>query len=166
MKKLLLVISCCLFASGALAETKSFQASLTPDVALQSRNSFIRGFSLSVWGENPQAALALGFVNGSNGQSAGLSLGLLGNYAENFNGVQLAWLGNYASGKFSGLQWSAVNYAGTLNGVQLGLVNIAETTEQGVQLGLFNIIKSNTHWFNNFPDRVAPAMVLVNWRFR
>ena len=166
MKKLLLVAICCLCASAALAETKSFQASLTPDLALQPRDSFIRGVSLNIWGENPQAALAFGVINGSKGQSAGLALGLLGNYSENFNGIQLAWLGNYASGKLTGVQWSAVNYAATLNGVQLGLVNIADTAEQGVQLGLFNVIKQNSHWLNNFPDQIAPAMLFVNWRFR
>lgn len=165
MKKLLFVIIICLVASTAWAETKGFQLSLTPDVALVPKTTRVKGVALNIWGENPQSALALGFVNGSSKESSGLSIGLLGNYAENYTGVHLAWLGNYASGKFSGVQWAAVNYAATLSGVQLGFVNYAETTDQGVQIGFFNIIKSNEKWFGNFPNEVAPAMVFLNWRF-
>ena len=165
MKTWLLALIFCFIATGALAETQGFQLSLTPDVALQTKTTHIKGVSLNIWGENPQTAFALGFVNGSTGQSSGLSIGLLGNYAENYEGAQLAWIGNYASGKITGLQWAAVNYAVKLNGLQLGVVNIAETTEKGVQLGLFNVIKETKVWFTNLPNEVAPGMVFVNWRF-
>ncbi len=164
MKKLILVTIFCLFATGALAETSGFQLSLTPDVAIQPKTTRIEGVTLSLWGENPQNALSLGFVNGSKGNSSGLSYGFLGNYAENYKGAQLG-IGNYTSGKFTGFQWAAVNYAGTLNGLQLGFLNIAEKAEKGVQLGFINIIKETKAWFGNFPDEVAPAMVIANWRF-
>lgn len=164
MKKLILVIIFCLFATGALAETSGFQLSLIPDIAIQPKTTRIEGVTLSLWGENPQNALALGFVNGSTGNSSGLSWGFLGNYAENYRGAQLG-IANYTSGNFTGFQWAAVNYAGNLNGLQLGFVNIANKTEKGVQLGFVNIIRETTEWFRNFPDEVAPAMVFVNWRF-
>ena len=164
MKKVILAAVLCFCATGALADTASFQLSVTPAVAIQPKTTRIEGLALNIWGENPQKALALGFVNGSTGSSSGLSLGFLGNYAESYRGVQLAWLGNYASANFSGVQWAAVNYSATLNGIQLGMLNIAETTQQGVQIGLFNIIKSNKEWFTNLPHEVAPGMVFVNWR--
>ena len=55
----------------------SFQASFVPEGAMYPREQRIEGMTLSIWGENPQSAFALGFVNGSTGQSSGMSLGLL-----------------------------------------------------------------------------------------
>lgn len=164
MKKLVFVVLGCLFATGALAETQAFQLSLIPDVAVQARTTHIKGFSLGLWSENPQSALALGVVNGSTGNSSGLSLALLGSYAQNYEGVQLAFIANYTEGKASGLQWAAFNYAGNLKGFQLGFVNYAKKTEKGLQVGIINIMNENRVWFRNFPDEVAPGMILVNWR--
>lgn len=177
MKKLVLMAAC-MVATGVLAEeAKPFQASLTPDIAVHSRDTRINGVALSIWGENPQSAFALGFVNGSSGDSKGFSLGLY-NYTENYKGVQWAIV-NYSSGEFvgwqggfvniaqdmQGIQTAYVNYAQRLKGLQLGFVNWAQTTDTGIQIGLVNIIPENEVWFGNFPDEVAPAMVLVNWRF-
>ena len=150
IKKLLLVLISCFFATAASAETKGFLLSLTPDIAIQSRTTQIDGVSISVWGENPQNSLALGFVNGSTGDSSGLALGLLANYS----------LGNFKGG-----QWAPLNYAANLTGFQLGFINFAETVDKGIQIGLVNIISQNKNWFTRFPHEVAPAMVFVNWRY-
>jgi hypothetical protein len=64
-----------------------------------------------------------------------------------------------------GLQTGAVNYAGTLTGLQLGFVNYAEGADAGVQVGVVNIIRQNTRWFTELPEELAPAMIFVNWRF-
>ena len=72
---------------------------------------------------------------------------------------------NYAGGSTKGLQTGVVNYAGTLTGLQLGLINYADAAHNGVQIGLANIIDQNNSWFGEFPDAVAPGMVIVNWRF-
>ncbi|MDH3545258.1 MAG: hypothetical protein OEM65_09045 [Desulfuromonadales bacterium] len=165
MKKLALVLLGCFIATGALAETKGFQLSLIPDVAIHAKTTHIKGVSLSIWGENPQTALALGVANGSTGDSSGISLGLLANYAESYEGAHLAWIANYSSVKFTGLQLAAFNYAERLNGLQLGFINFAASTDKGVQVGLINFMRSTQTWFTNFPDELAPAMVFVNWRF-
>lgn len=165
MKKLFLVIVLCCFATGALAETRGFQLSLTPDIAIQPKTTQIEGLTLGIWSQNPQNALALGIVNGSTGDSSGLSIGLLANYSESYRGIQLAWLANYAKGEMKGLQWAAFNYASRLHGLQLGLVNYAETSRKGLQIGLINIMNETRSWFGNLPNEVAPGMVLVNWRF-
>lgn len=186
MKKLLAVMSLALAATGAMAGSKPFQASLTPDVALYDRSETINGLTLSIWGENPQAGLALGLVNGSTGFSAGVSLGLL-NYADYYKGLQWGvvnctkqdfsgWQGgpffgllvsvvNYTGGTMKGFQCGAVNYAGNMSGLQLGLFNYAADADAGVQIGLVNIIRENTLWFSGLPDELAPGMPLVNWRF-
>jgi hypothetical protein len=168
------------FASQAAAgEGKAFQASLTPDIGLHARDVRIEGLSIGVWSENPQNAFTLGFVSGSTGESSGFSWSFLMNYAESYSGVHWApvnhakanfvgWqsgLVNFTEQRFKGLQSAFVNYAATLQGLQLGVVNYARTTDVGgVQVGLANVIGENK-WFQDFPDSLAPGMVLVNWRF-
>jgi hypothetical protein len=181
MKKLMIAALSSMVALGAFAEpateTKAFQASLTPDIAIQDKGTKIEGVALSIWGENEQTAFAFGFVNGSTGDSAGFSWGLV-NYADNYTGVQWAAV-NYTKGSFvgwqggmvnladsmKGLQWGAVNIAQSMTGLQLGYVNYAETAQNGVQVGLVNIISDN-EWFSDFPDDLAQGMVLVNWSFK
>lgn len=184
MKKLWVLLAGGMIAGGAMAQSLPFNASLTPDIALCNREDLIEGVTLSIWGENPQTALAIGLVNGSVQQSGGISIGIV-NYAENYAGVHwgvvnyasqdfTGWQGgpifwiasalNYTEGTLTGVQIGAVNYAGNLAGVQLGLVNYAGTAAPGVQIGLLNLMPENV-WFDNFPNELAPGMVLVNWRF-
>ena len=162
MKKLVIVALICVVASSAYAESKPFQLSLVPDVAIHSKDTHIKGVTLNIWGENPQAAFALGFVNGSTGDSKGLSWGWV-NYAESYTGVELG-LVNYATGNFTGVQSGFFNYAVKLKGLQLGTINYAKTAESGIQIGLINIISQN-QWFTGFPNELAKGMVFVNWRF-
>ena len=182
MKKSLVIALGTMVALSSIAGTKPFQASLTPDIALQDRSTTIEGVSIGLWNENPGTQWQIGVVNGATGDSKGLQWGLflptIFNYAENYTGVQLG-LVNYASGDFTGLQWGAVNYAKTLTGVQLGLGNCAGTVDGGfqwgvvnyaesannlLQLGLVNIINDNK-WFSDFPNDLAKGMVFVNWSF-
>ncbi len=165
-------------ATTVSADTKKFQASLTPEVALYEKDVKIEGLSLNIWGENPQRGVALGIVSGSTGESAGFSWSYLMNYADSYKGVHwglanytredfVGWqsgLGNYTSQNFKGLQTGAFNYAGSMKGLQWGLINYAGTVDSGVQLGLANII-ADSPWFKDFPQSVAPAMVFLNWSF-
>jgi hypothetical protein len=185
MKKLLALLAGLTIAGGVPAETRPFNASITPDIAVYDRSVMIEGVTLSIWGENQQRSLALGLVNGSILQSAGLSAGLL-NYADNYKGLQWGvvnyttgdfsgWQGgpffgllgsalNYTGGTMTGLQLGIVNYTGNLSGLQLGLVNYADESDAGLQIGIVNIIPKNA-WFTSMPYELAPAMVFVNWRF-
>jgi hypothetical protein len=88
MKKCWIVFTSLLVAGGAFAQTKPFNASLTPDYSVYGRNVTIEGLTLSIWGENQQTSLALGIVNGTTGNSAGLSWGYILNYGDNYKGVQ------------------------------------------------------------------------------
>ncbi len=169
MRKLMIVALGFALASSAIAKTAGFQASLTPDIAVQDRTTEINGFSIGVWNENPSPEFQwqLGFVNGTTGESVGVQwfvfLPTLFNYAENHTGAQLGWV-NYASESITGLQWGMVNITGQLTGLQLGLVNYAKTAQNGLQIGLVNIIQDN-EWFSDFPNDLAKGMVLVNWSF-
>ncbi len=178
MNKLLTVLASAVIVGSVAVASEPLQLSLTPEIAIFDRTTRIEGLALSIWGENPQTALALGIVNGSTGQSAGLSWSWILNYSDSYQGVQwalinytksdfLGWQGgfvNYTDGAMKGFQGGVVNYAGRLTGLQLGLINYAETAKTGVQIGLVNLIPSNA-WFSGLPDELAPGMILVNWRF-
>ena len=178
MKRMLIVLAGLIVVSGALARGQPLQVSLTPDVAIFDRSERIEGLCLSLWGENPQSALALGLVNGSTRQSAGLSWAFILNYADSYTGIHwapinytksdfLGWQGgfvNYTGVAMKGLQSGFVNYAGRLTGLQFGFVNFAATAQTGAQIGLINLIPQNA-WFRELPDELAPVMIFVNWRF-
>jgi len=175
MKKQL-AISALIVTAASLQAEEFFQASLTPDIAIQSRSTEIHGLALSIWGENPQHALALGFVNGSTGSSGGLSLSLV-NYADSYTGVALGvvnvnqndFIGwqcgffNVSQGTFLGLQAGGINVAKEHTGLQLGFVNYSEHLH-GVQLGFINVAMNNP-WFQELPDRLATGFPILNWSF-
>jgi hypothetical protein len=162
MKKF--IILCALATSAVIvkADEPFFQASLTPDIAVQDKGTRISGICLSIWGENPQSAFALGFVNGSSGDSKGFSWGLV-NYAENYTGVAWSFV-NISKAKFVGWQSGAINYAKEFHGLQMGFVNFSEELKNGVQIGFVNIAKNNP-WFTDFPDKLATGFPFVNWSF-
>jgi len=164
MKKILVIAALFISAVALQAEeSRGFQASLTPDIAIHPKTTEIRGLSLNIWGENPQHGCALGFVNGSTGDSSGFTWGFFANYAESYTGV--AWsMVNISKTSFVGWQAGLVNYSeGHFKGLQMGFVNYAENLH-GVQLGLANIAMNNG-WFNEFPDKLATGFPFFNWSF-
>src|ERR1700761_8035086 len=90
LKSTILLASLALSASSfsSWADSSPIQLSLTPDIALKSRDTLINGLSLNIWGENPQHGVALGFVNGSTGDdSTGFTVGIV-NYDDTYSGAQ------------------------------------------------------------------------------
>ncbi|MEF8824112.1 MAG: hypothetical protein V5A74_08385, partial [Desulfohalobiaceae bacterium] len=87
--------------SQAFAQSRAFQLSLTPGIALHDRDVMIEGVSLGVWSENPQKSLTLGVVSGSTGDSSGFSWSFLMNYADSYKGVHWAPV-NYTKQDFVG----------------------------------------------------------------
>ena len=164
MRKILVITALVISAAGLQAdESHSFQASLTPDIAIYPKTTEIRGLSLNIWGENPQSGVALGFVNGSSGDSSGFTWGFFANYAESYTGVAWAMV-NISKTEFVGWQAGLVNYSeGKFSGLQMGFVNYTENLH-GVQLGLANIAMNNG-WFNEFPDKLATGFPFLNWSF-
>ena len=175
MKKLLILATLAAVTNAVYADA-IFQASLTPDIAIYSRNTQINGFALNIWGENPQSSFNLGFVNGSTGDSQGVAWGLV-NYADSYTGVAMGVVNvsrenfygwqtgavNYSVGTYTGLQLGGINVAQECQGLQLGIVNYAASL-RGVQIGVLNVALNNS-WFNEFPDKLAPAFPIINWSF-
>jgi len=102
-----------------------------------------------------------GILNLGTDSVRGLQVSGLGNWTPHFEGGQLAGLANLSnSGKglqiagfanvvdhdFIGVQVSGfLNYAEKLNGLQLGLINIADTVESGVPFGIFSYVRKGFH---------------------
>ncbi len=163
MKKLFVIAALSIGAIGVQAGDLPFwQLSLTPDIANHSKTTETSGLALSLWGENPHHGCALGFVNGSSGESSGFTWAFFVNYDESYTGV--AWsMVNLSKEKFVGWQAGLVNVAKEFHGLQWGMVNYAENLH-GVQLGLANIAVNNG-WFNEFPDKLATGFPFFNWSF-
>ncbi|WP_160713979.1 carboxypeptidase-like regulatory domain-containing protein [Chitinophaga solisilvae] len=87
-----------------------------------------------------------GVVNVAAKNAKGVQLSGIGNFTQNeFHGVQLTGIGNISKSTVKGVQLSTIfNYARRLDGVQVGLVNIADTTT-GYSIGLINFVKKGYH---------------------
>lgn len=61
---------------------------------------------------------------------------------DDVKGVQIAGLINAANGNLDGVQISGlVNTAKKVNGLQFGIINVADTIESGIPIGLVSIVK-------------------------
>ena len=131
-----------LTAMPVLAADKPLNISLFPPIAIAQPSEGVTAFRLDlIYGKNTSVKIVdLGLVNQTTTMSNGLQWGTI-NYNEGeTSGLQLAFV-NYDKGKASGLQWAgAFNYAESLQGFQLGVLNIAKTG------GMF------------------PFMIIANWK--
>ncbi len=83
-----------------------------------------------------------GLVNVSAGSTYGAQLaGLINVSAGDTDGAQLSGIANVSAGKLDGVQIGLANYAKSVKGFQLGLLNITESVEKGAVLGLFSFVR-------------------------
>ncbi|MEM9328635.1 MAG: hypothetical protein AAGA85_23415 [Bacteroidota bacterium] len=112
----------------------------------------------NVLGGHVEGAQGAGFFNVALGSITGAQLTGGVNFAQgNVKGAQLSGLANYIGGEVTGVQGSALfNYAGTLSGVQIGLVNFAKEYKKGAAIGLLNFVKGGMNRFEiSYDDIVA-----------
>lgn len=83
--------------------------------------------------------------------------GLMNRVKGRTEGVQLAGLVNINQKEMDGLQASSlVNYTRRLKGVQIGLVNIADTSS-GLMIGLVNLVKKGLHELTVSANEMLPV---------
>lgn len=89
---------------------------------------------------------ASGVINYTKRNSKGLQVAGLGNVSgKDVDGTQIAGMGNIARREVDGLQISGLfNYAKKLDGTQIGIINIADTSS-GYSIGLINLIFKGYH---------------------
>jgi hypothetical protein len=140
------------------AQEKPVQLSLFNPIQLYGENTSIVGIRINIlYGKNSSVTgLDLGFVNHNvSGVSKGVQFGFVGIVESDFVGWQDNVV-NITRKNFEGLQWGFVNYAGTVSGVQIGIVNYAENMKKGLQIGLVNIIVQGGQF---------PIFPIINWAF-
>lgn len=152
------VIVLVLFTStNTLAQDKPIQISLFNPIQVFPENTSITGIRLNlIYGKNQNVSgLDWGLVNSTTGKQLGVQFGFVNLVDNGFLGLQDGFV-NVTDGKFEGLQWGFVNYhKGKVSGVQLGFVNYAGSM-YGLQIGLINIIKQGGAF---------PVFPIVNWSF-
>lgn len=87
-----------------------------------------------------------GVYNHVSDSVKGVQIGGVANFARRkLTGVQIAGVSNFSNKETNGVQIAGVcNYSKKLQGVQIGLINIADTSE-GFSIGLINIVIKGYH---------------------
>lgn len=110
--------------------------------AISSGYGMVQGLQLSAinnFASHLQGVQAAAFYNVTTHPFKGLQISLGSNIAMGIRkGTQVGILANVASGSMRGLQVGGYNYADTLTGSQVGLINVALQHPHGVQVGLVN----------------------------
>jgi hypothetical protein len=121
---------CCPLTSRAedpaTTSTEAFQLSLFHPVQLHSHSTNVDGFRFDlVYGVNHDVqGLDVGLVNKVQHDFKGVEVGLIYNTIEGSgDGFQAALFYNDAQEDWHGVQLGIVNHAGSLKGIQIGLVN-------------------------------------------
>lgn len=89
-------------------------------------NSGMTGLDLGIWNETrsqPQVGVQFGIVGKSLAGFTGWQASTVNISRSMFEGFQAGAV-NYHTGKFSGLQLAIFNYTDSMNGIQIGLINI------------------------------------------
>lgn len=91
---------------------------------------------------NVRGLQAAGLYNQTSGTLTGAQMAGVCNYTrQSVNGIQMAGIANINNNSINGLQAAGIfNYTKHLRGLQLGLINIADTSD-GFSIGLINIVR-------------------------
>lgn len=81
---------------------------------------------------------------------------------ENISGPQISGIGNISKKETRGLQLSSIfNYAKNLKGIQIGLVNVADSSS-GYSFGLLNIVKNGKGTISVYGNELLPLN--ISWK--
>jgi hypothetical protein len=103
-----------------------------------------------------------GLYNQTSGHLNGAQMAGIVNYTkQNVRGLQMAGIANINNGKTSGFQAAGLfNYTKHLKGLQLGLINIADTSD-GFSIGLITIVRKGYHKITISSNEVLNANVAI-----
>ena len=113
---------------------------------------------VNIAGDSVKGIQLAGIANKDLDSASGLQAAGVANTAKQIKGVQLAGVINQA-GKVQGFQAAGVlNKTHYLKGVQLGVINIADTSE-GLSIGLINIVHHGIHELSFYADEWSPLNI-------
>lgn len=157
MKKLAVLLAAIICAAPAFAgDTGILKLSLWGKrlaIAVPANTQEITGIDFGIGSDSASVTgVQLDFIYAKAEKVTGVQTALVAN-ADHVTGAQLGYV-NLSHNLVSGVQFGLYNQAEELHGLQLGFVNNVKTIN-GLQIGLVNIAQNG--WF--------PVMVLVNGRF-
>jgi hypothetical protein len=102
----------------------------------------LAGFA-NLAGKDANGFQSAGFANITGGSLHGTQMaGFLNLNGRDAYGLQMAGFANIAPGRVKGVQMSGfLNYAGSLRGLQIGVVNYIGELEKGAAIGVVNIVR-------------------------
>ncbi|WP_158606021.1 STN and carboxypeptidase regulatory-like domain-containing protein [Taibaiella sp. KBW10] len=109
----------------------------------------IQASGFANWNKKDMNGVQFAGVLNKNEQISGTQFAGFANYTSgNTEGAQIAGAVNYTRNKMQGSQIASLfNYARVIAGTQIGVVNIADSSE-GLSIGFINIILKGKHSFN------------------
>ena len=129
------------FSSVSRSQIKPVQFSLVNPIQIVPESQSINGFRFNfIYGKNANVTgFDLGLANHTTGKEVGVQWGTVNLADGGVTGWQIG-IANITKGMSVGLQSGAVNYHnGHFEGLQISIVNYAATLK-GLQIGLINII--------------------------
>ncbi len=104
----------------------------------------LAGIANSSFG-NTQGGQVAGIVNLTGGTTTGSQIAGIANLStDSLQGIQIAGITNICASYTKGTQISGIaNVCKTLNGLQLGFINYADSIEKGIPIGFISIVRKN-----------------------
>lgn len=100
----------------------------------------------NIVGGGMQGLQLAGLYNNVADTVQGMEVAGLANRSQNVKGVQFSGIGNVNKGQVNGIQIAGIlNLTHNLKGLQIGLVNISDTSA-GYSMGLVNMVKKNGYY--------------------
>ncbi len=99
-----------------------------------------------------------GIHNHAADTARGVQIAGISNYAnKNMKGLQIAGIGNFSRREMNGMQVAGIfNYAKKLQGVQIGLINVSDTSS-GYSIGLLNLVNKGYHKISLYANETMNA---------
>lgn len=148
-----------------------FMLSFTSPLEVPFRDFDVGGLRVNIiYGECQNFdGLDLGLAGRIKGHGNGLQSNAINIIDGDGLGLQGNWIVGFVKGEYDGLQVGAVNYADTMQGLQIGALYNGANYMQGLQIGLINTARTmigvQIGLVNVVQDNDVPFMPIVNCAF-
>ena len=148
-----------------------FMLSLTSPLEVPFGDFDVGGLRVSIlYGECQDFdGLDLGFVGRAKGHANGLQSCAVNVVDGDGMGLQGNWIVGFVKGRYDGFQVGGVNYAKTMQGLQIGLLFNGADYMQGLQIGLINVSRTmigvQIGLVNVVQENDAPFLPIINASF-
>ena len=113
---------------------------------------------INVVGDSVKGVQLAGVCNKDLDSVRGVQAAGVANSAKEIRGLQIASIYNYADKVYGVQDAGFINYTRHLHGLQLGLINIADTSD-GISIGLLSIVKHGLHEISFYADEWSPLNI-------